>query len=332
MILAFISIILIIIIHEFGHFLAGKLLKVPVYEFSIGMGPLIWSKKGKSETTYSIRCLPIGGFCSFDDGDSTGIQDVALNKEPVWKRIIIFLGGSFFNIISAFIVSIILAGVMGTPVATTTISNIASEQADSFLQANDEIIEIDGINVEKDYPLLKDTLNKTDGTANITVKRNSETVSQEVKLIKSGDSYLLGVNMTVDYQKTGVIGAFSNGIKYALDTSSSILSSLGNLFTGKLKVTDMSGIVGVVSVVGTAVNQNVLNLANYFILLSLNLGIFNLLPIPVLDGSKIIFCIYEAIFKKRVPEKVETNLTFAFAILLIIFTIIITISDIIKIF
>lgn len=327
------SIIIMIAIHEFGHFIAGKMLKVPVYEFAIGMGPVIWSKQGKSETKYSLRAFPIGGFCSFDKGDANGIADMELNKYPAWKRIIIFAAGATLNIISALIVSISLCAFVGMPQNTTEINSIALEEADDFLQPGDIIKEVNGVYVENDYNLMTSTIRSDeDGVISLIVNRNGEDVKSDVKLIKNGDYYAFGVNVNVDYVKSEGFQPIIDGSKYAYLSGISILQSFGNLVTGKVKMSQMSGIIGVVSVVSDAAKDSLLNILSYFVLLSMNLGIFNLLPIPVLDGSKILFCIYEMIFKKRIPEKVEENLTVVFAVLIIGFIIVISVGDVVKIF
>jgi len=327
------SIIIMIAIHEFGHFIAGKMLKVPVYEFAIGMGPVIWSRQGKSETKYSLRAIPIGGFCSFDKGDATGIADMELNKYPAWKRIIIFAAGAALNILSAIIVSVCLCTFIGMPLKSTEINSIALQETDKFFQPNDIIIEINGTNVENNFDLLIATIrNDDDGIVSVLVNRGGENVKSDIKLVKNGDNYALGVNVNVKYVKSKGINSLIDGTEYAYEAGVSILKSLGNIFTGKVKISQMSGIIGVVSVVNDAAKDNILNILSYFVLLSMNLGVFNLLPIPVLDGSKILFCIYEMIFKKRIPEKIEENLTLVFAILLIGFIILISIGDVFKIF
>lgn len=332
-IMIIIALILMITTHEFGHFIAGKLLKVPVYEFAIGMGPAIWSKQGKKETKYSIRILPIGGFCSFDKGDATGIQDMELNKHPVWKRTIIFVAGATLNLLSALIISIFLCGFIGLPKTTTTIANIASENTDPFLEAGDTIVNVNGIDVENNFSLMTESLSlSNDDKAHIIVRRKGELLENDITLIKSGESYLLGINVTSQYIKSRGLSAISDGFKYFLANAVAIFISLWQLITGKVGLNQMSGIVGIVSIVGNATKQNIINLITYYIMLSANLGIFNLLPIPPLDGSKILFCGYESIFKKRVPQKFEETITLIFALIFILFMIFITILDIMKIF
>lgn len=331
-VLGIIIILLIVTIHEFGHFIMGKLFKVPIYEFSIGMGPITWSKKGKSETVYSIRALPIGGFCSFDKGDITGIQDLSLNKQPIWKRIVIFAGGAIFNIISAIIISIGLCLFVGTPQTTTTIESIVSNYADEFLQPGDTITYINGIEVKNDLTKLQEIISNSNGTADITVLRDGEELTSAISLIKNQNSYSIGASISNVYVKSKGISAIKDGFVYAYNIGINVFVSLLSLITGKVSISEMSGIVGAVTVVGNAASQNIVSIFSYFILLSINIGIFNLLPIPVLDGSKILFCIFEAIFKKRIAEKVEEALTLLFAFLLLGLIIFLTISDIIKLF
>lgn len=330
MIISIISIILMIIIHEFGHFLAGKILRVPVYEFSIGMGPKLLQKKGKKETVYSLRAIPIGGFCSFDKGDATGIADLELNKQPIWKRIIIFFAGSFFNIMSAFLISVCLCSFVGMPTASTQICSIPLEEADKSLEEGDIIVEIEGVNVENNYDLFSQMISSSGKSPLMKIKRDNNIIEKNINLIDYDGSYIIGVELKNNFVKSNGINCFSDGFKYTVSVANNILLSLKKLITGNVEISRMSGMVGIVASVSDATKQNILNIFTSFIMLSVNLGIFNLLPIPVLDGSKILLCFYEAIFKKRIPDKLETIVTASFAILLILFMIVITFSDIIK--
>lgn len=327
MIVAFITLIFMILIHEFGHFSIAKMLHVPVYEFAVGMGPKIFSKKGKSETVYSLRCIPVGGFCSFDKSDVTGIQDSALNKQPAWKRILILFGGSGFNLISAFIAAIIVCMAIGLPHATTTIAAIADEKTDSFLMEDDKILAVDDIEV-REYEQLSELLNNSSGKVNITVLRNGEEITSDISLIEYGSEWKMGVQMYAENITSSPKNAINDAFAYCIDTAASIFKSLGGLFSGSIHINDMSGIVGIVSSMSSAAQENIRNILSYFIMISINLGIVNLLPIPVLDGSKIIFCFIEVIFKKKLKEKTEENITLLFAILLIALMLYLTAHDI----
>lgn len=323
------TIIFIIVIHEFGHFIAGKLLHVPVYEFAVGMGPKIVSKKFKSETTYSLRAIPIGGFCSFDTGDITGIQDTALYKQPIWKRIVIYAAGAAMNILTAFIVAIIIVSAIGNQVGTNKIESIADERADSFFQPGDEIVSIGSINVST-YDEISNAVEMSidDGKIQVSVMRNGEQVDGTVQLFEVNGEWKMGVGLLNGYQKS------AHPIKDAANTcvaaGKSVFQALGGLLNGSIKTKDMSGIVGIATTINAGAKYGLMNVLYFFVLLSINIGIFNLLPLPVLDGSKILLSIYEAIFKKRVPEKIEENVTFFFAIAMIVFMVYITFNDVLK--
>lgn len=331
-IVSILVLMLMITIHEFGHFAMAKLTHVPVYEFAVGMGPKIFSKKGKSETTYSLRCIPIGGFCSFDKGDATGIQDTELNKHPIWKRVVILLGGAGFNLISAFIVAVLICLFMGIPGTSTRIYEIADNRADSFLLPEDEIISVNGQKVNEDYSVIENAFEHSNGRANITVLRNGEEVSSEIQLFRIGEDWKMGVNMYPSIHKVAIKDVIPTSFMYCCRLGGSILESLKGLFLGKTEVKDMSGIVGIVTVMGDASKNDIRNLLSYFVMISINLGIVNMLPIPVLDGSKILFCLYEAVFKKKIPEKFESWLTVVFAFLLILLMIYVTVFDVFRIF
>ena len=324
----------IIFLHELGHFLAARMLHVPVFEFAIGMGKTLIKKEWKG-TIYSLRILPIGGFCSFDDGTAESLTDIALNKQPTWKRFFIFFGGPFFNLISALIASFFICAAIGLPVPTTAIANVALKEADPFFREGDIIVEVNGVDVENDFNMMRTIVGtSSDGTAEVKILReeNGETslLEQKINLISSGESYILGLNMQTNFYKSEGVNAFFDGISYWNNCMVETISALVGLFTGATSVKNMSGIVGAVSSLGDAMKQNVLNFASSFVSLSVCLGIFNLLPIPCLDGSKILFSVYEMITKKRIPEKFELIVSFIAMIGLAGFMIFITLLDIQK--
>jgi regulator of sigma E protease len=336
-ILAILALMIMIILHEWGHFIAGRICKTPIHEFSIGMGPLIFQKKGKKETTFSLRAIPLGGYCAFDSGDSTGVVDSSLNKLPIYKRMFIFIMGPLMNVITALIISFGIAMFMGFPSAMPVVDSIVENSAcENILQPNDEILAVNGKEINGDSSLMSQYINETNGeTFHLTILRDEQklTVAITPKFDEASQRYLIGIMQKYKYTTC----TFTESIKYAgtatLDGIVSTYQGLAGMITGKYKMSDMSGVVGIVGLVSEYATPSTFSVfLSLCALISVNLGIMNLLPIPGLDGSKIIFSIYEAIFKKPIPEKVEYYMTMVGFGALILLFIVVTFSDIIKLF
>lgn len=344
-ILAILALAVMIAIHEWGHFIAGKICKIPVYEFSIGMGPALWKHKGKKETVYSIRALPLGGFCSFDSPESlnnaaeNGVTDSALDKVPILQRIFICAAGPFMNILFAFIIVFGLSLFAGETIQTTKIIDFMDNSpAINKIEVNDYIYSIDDTVVYNNRDLLTETINKDakeNGTLKITVLRDDKYIDYDITPIfnKETQSYMLGIYEGNDYKSLPLSKAIPNSFKEIGTYISSVYSGLIGLFSGKYKVNEMSGIVGTVAFMGDyAKTTTIIPFLSLIALISVNLGIMNLLPIPALDGSKILFAIIEAIRKKPINKDVELKLTMTGFAILIGLSVILIISDIIKLF
>lgn len=336
-IISIIAILLMILIHEWGHFIAGRICKVPVYEFAIGFGPKIFSKKGKKETIYSVRAIPLGGFCAFDKEDETGVMDSNLNKQPLLHRLFIFIAGPLMNILTCLIILFIVCFFVGNPTPTTIVdSTYEGYEAHEKLQENDEIISVNGIKLNGDSVLLSKLVNEANGNTIIfEVLRNGKTFTTQItpSFNKETNSYLIGIRK----KQINVTMSFIDSLKATGRTSFNyvigIFDALGGLFSGKYKVSEMSSIVGIVDVMSEyASTTNITMYLSLCAYISINLGIMNLLPIPGLDGSKILFGIIEGITRKKVPEKVETYLILTCMGLLLLLTGYLMIHDIFRIF
>lgn len=337
-IFAILALMVMIILHEWGHFIAGRICKTPIHEFSVGMGPLIFQKKGKKETKFSLRLIPIGGYCAFDANDSTGVVDSSLNKLPVYKRIFIFIAGPLMNVLTAVFVYFSVAMFIGFPTAVPIIASVAEGSASyGILQKGDEIIAIDGKEINGSSTLLSTYVTEAaqNGGGLFTFIRDGEELSAKITPIydSATERYLIGITQQSTYTKI----SFIESVKYSLvATKEAVVNTyegLLGLITGKYKMNDMSGVVGVVTIVSEFATPSMFSMfLTVCALISVNLGMMNLLPIPGLDGSKIIFGIYEMIFKKPIPEKIEYNMTLIGFSLLIILFIVITFNDIMKLF
>ena len=332
----------IIFVHEFGHFIVAKLSKVKVNEFALGMGPQIF-KFGKKETVYSLRLFPIGGFCSMEGEDETSEDGGAFCKKPVWKRIAIVVAGAVMNIILGFVLVTIMLLVSGR-IITTQVAEF-SENAKSHqtgLQAEDQILEVNGMKVFTDMDISYQFQSDSDGVFDMVVKRDGKKVNlNNVTFDKSGD--ILHIDFKVYAQKITVPKLASSTVKTTASYARLIWISLGDLVTGQYKLNDLSGPVGIFDSIGQVVKSEtsdnkidwsalvdkLLFLAAF---MTINVGIFNLLPLPALDGGRLIFLIIEAIRGKPVKPEREGLVHFIGFALLMLLMIVITFSDILRIF
>ena len=335
----------LVTVHEFGHFICAKKSGVHIYEFSIGMGKAIKTFKGKDGIDYSIRMLPIGGYVQmagevYEDDDTKKIpKEKFLCNRPWYQRLIILCAGVFNNFLLAVILLFTIACIWGAPTLKPVVYEVeeGTPAAEAGIQSGDTILKINNKKVTTlDRMQLLLLLKDKDNTYEIQVKHeNGEKETVEVtpnKVEIDGQKVnRFGISTKATIRK-GVGNAFKYSFQKLVSVMDQMLITVGNLFTGKISLNQLSGPVGIYSVVGESRKsgiQNVIYLAAY---LSINLGIMNILPIPALDGGHVLFLFIEMITRKKVNEKVEavaTNIFFALLMLLMIY---ISIHDIIKLF
>lgn len=344
-VIAILAFCVIIIIHELGHFIAAKLCGVQVNEFSLGMGPVLLRKQGK-ETMYSLRAIPIGGFVSMEGENDASDNPRAFNRKPVWQRMIVILAGAIMNLVLGYFVSVGYVCAMDD-VATTTISTFRENSVSSQqLMLNDRIASIDGLPIFTSTDIIYKLQSGGTVTDNgdvefdFVVERNGESVELEnvqFELLRSEN----GINsiyfdFTVYPMDKNVGSVLSEGFRESLSTGRLVMLTLWDLVTGKYGLNDLSGPVGVVDVVSQTVEKGFFEgLADFLYIVSLitiNLGIFNLLPIPALDGGRFLFLVIEAIRRKPMKPEHEGIVHFVGFALLMILVVIVTFNDIVRIF
>ena len=300
--------IVLILIHEFGHFIAAKLMGVRVNEFAVGFGPKLFKKKW-GETTYAVNLIPLGGYCAMEGEDEESADERAFCRKKPWQRFIIVVAGAVFNLLlGVILVAISLAP--GELLGTTTVAKFTEEAVSNQygLAAGDTIIEVDGRRIYTTYDLSYAFSNVDDGKIDIIVKRNGEKVA--LNDVKFETKEYEGINyLQMDFYLYGEKKTVGNYIEHTLKTTVSygrvVWFSLIDLISGKYGISAVSGPVGITATVGSATKQSLANLWPIMALITINLGIFNLLPIPALYGGRLLFIIYEMIFRKKVPEKFE---------------------------
>ena len=322
-----------ILVHELGHFTFAKIFKVAINEFSIGMGPKIFSKKLKDGVQYSLRLFPIGGFVAMEGETEESDNPNSFDKKPAYQRFIIVAAGAVVNIIVAIIIVFFLS-VTSPYFGTTTIASFEGN-VDTYqgLMPNDEIISVENTKVstvdELSYAIMMNGSKPVD----IMVLRDGKEhlVEDVVFPTQEKDGLVYGkMNFKVYGEKKTIGNVIKNTYHTSLSTVKMIWDSIIGLITGKFGFKQISGPVGVTGAMVDVARQGPYSFFFFVSVISMNLGIFNLLPIPALDGGTLLFTAIEMIFRKRVPKKIEDTLKLAAFALLILLVIVVSIKDVIM--
>lgn len=299
--------LLVVMLHEFGHFTVAKLSGIKVNEFSIGMGPKLFQKQ-KGETSYSLRALPIGGYVAMEGEEESSHDPRSFNNAPILKRMAVVLAGAFMNFILAFLAFTIIFSIVGygSNEIDTVIKDSPAEIAG--LKAGDKIVEIDKIKTKDIYDINSLIRDKKDEEINLKINRNGENLNINLKPRYSEENkmYLIGITSKL---KHSFFKSIELGAKRTGEMSLMFLKSLKMIFDGSFKMEYLSGPVGVVQMIGSESSKGFLNFLQILALISVNLGVFNLIPIPALDGGKFLFLLIEALRGKPINEKFEQGLS-----------------------
>lgn len=332
---------LIISVHEFGHFIAAKKSGVYVEEFSLGMGPLIHKfKPKKSETTYSFRLLPIGGYVAMAEKESDEYkieEDRVLENKGFFTKLWVFINGIVFNFILAIVVFFISGLIYGRPIENAKIALVDSNYPayDAGLEVGDEILKVDGKDIDTYYDFTVETNAKTPRKKYIlTIKKTDGSVSDveispKVEKIEGEEYRRFGIGFKTEYLK-GFKNAFIYAFEGMWDTTVKIWDTLVMLFSGDISVKNLSGPVGMYSIIDSAKSSGFINILYILAYLSINVGIINLIPVPVFDGGRILILCIEKLIRAKTSEKLEIILNivgFGIMILLMIF---VTFNDIVR--
>ncbi len=386
-ILAVLVLLLMITIHEAGHYTAGRLLGFGITEFSVGLGPRLFSHKRRSGEIVSVRALPLGGFCAFygeddagsakadrDDGscrdaecpdeaaENDGIPPcektardnasdaeseadeksgtravrakVPFDRQPPWKRIIVLLAGPLFNLLSAFVFSFvyILAVGYSVPVVTELAENPDTGMPyASELREGDVIVAVNGREItflDTAAELMAQI--EPGETAVFTVERDGVRVNADVAKSAEENGGMYGITAVYESRGVDVLHAVGYSFPYTFELSWLVLKSFGMLFTGGVPITDVTGPIGTVATIATYSQTDMRYFLFFLPLIASNLAIFNLLPVPALDGARIVFAVIEQIRRKPVNKKTEGTIHAVGLIVLLAFVIIVDIVGMIA--
>ncbi len=327
---------LIIFVHELGHFLTAKLFKMPVSEFSIGMGPQVFSVDTKN-TAYSFRAIPIGGYVNIEGMEIGSEVENGFSSKPAYQRFIVLFAGVFMNFLMAFILLFAIAKINGRIEYDTNaiigglVKGGANEQ---ILKVDDKILGLDGkkINVWTDISkITKASQNKEEISA--LIERNGKEENITLKLTKDEENNRVVLGISPRYKKIDL--STTESLDFAKNSFNSIftdtIKGFFTLFSGKASLKEISGPVGIFKVVGEVSKFGWVSIISLCVVLSINIGVLNLLPIPALDGGRIIFVFLE-LFGIKINKKWEDKLHKSGMILLLFFILMISVNDVWKLF
>lgn len=343
-ILALAVVMIMIVVHEAGHYMAGKLFKFKINEFSIGFGKALFKKTKANGEVFAIRLIPLGGYCAFEGEDEDNPDNPeAFNNQAWWKRLIVLFSGAFFNFLSAILFSVVLIAVIGVGYNDIKTENIQASQyvvGSETLQVGDTVVAVNGEKCTFFNGSLKGLVSeiRDDTTViTLTVERyeNGEKVKKDIQVTNRKATDVNGVvktdkegkivyelGVTLEYHNYGVGEALLRAIPFACEMAWECIVILGKLVTGQLGLNQLGGTITTISTIATASQANMLNLLLLFPLIAVNLAVFNLVPIPALDGARMVFVLIEGIRRKPINRDLEAKIhtvglfaLFAFAIL-----------------
>lgn len=323
--------LLVVMLHEFGHFTVAKLSGIKVNEFSIGMGPKIYQKQ-KGETFYSLRALPVGGYVAMEGEEENSHDPRAFNNVSIVKRMAVVLAGAFMNFVLAFIAFTLIFSIAGygSSEIEKVISNSPADKAG--IQSGDLIIKINENKVKNIYDINSIISKNQKEEIDFQINREGKILNIKIKPEYSEENqmYLIGITSKLEHS---IIKSICLGADRTLEMSKMLLKSIKIMFSGSFKMEYLSGPVGVVQLIGSESSKGFLNFLQILGLISVNLGVFNLLPIPALDGGKFLFLLIEALRGKPIDEKIEQGLSLIGISLLLSLMIYVTIfNDIGRLF
>lgn len=330
---------LLISIHELGHFSFAKLFKVKINEFSLGMGPAIFKKK-RGETLYALRLLPIGGYVSMEGEDEESQDENAFNRKKVWQKIIIVAAGAIMNLIlGVVIVATVLSmeDLIGTNQILEFHEGALSQQ--TGLKVGDEFLEIDGHRVFSDTDISFLMGRSDDGVFDMVVRRDGKEVELKdvtFKTEKDGKYTFITYDFVILGEETNFLNVLENSFRRSASIGRLVWLSFFDLITGRYGLTDLSGPVGTVNVIADAAagavesKDGLITALTMMAFISINIGVFNLLPLPALDGGRLFFLVIEGIRRKPLNPKYEGYVHGAGLALLLLLMLVVTFNDIVT--
>ena len=315
--------------HELGHFIAAKRVGVKVNEFAFGMGPSLWKKQGK-ETLYSIRLFPIGGYCAMEGEDDDCDSPRAFGNKKPWQKILVLAAGSFMNVLCAILIMIIVVGFLGFTTTTIDMVDEGSPAQEANVLPGDVIVQIDEMQIET-WNDVSVAFNSALGkTSTVIVERDGNLEELKITPELSEDGrYLVGVTCEVSHNPAKAV---VEGTVATWNMTKSLFVAIGQIFTGSVGVDNLSGPVGMVQMVNETTTYGIWYYGFLTAMICMNLAIVNMLPLPALDGGRIIFVLVTMFTGKEVSPRVEGTIHFIGIVLLLGLMVYVSFNDVIRIF
>lgn len=318
---------LLIFVHELGHFTAAKSVGIKVNEFSLGMGPSLLSFT-RGDTKYSLRALPIGGFVKMEGEDEDSNDPRAFNRKNPFQRALVLIAGSFMNLITTVVLITIMALSIG--MASTVIDQVSEgfPAEDAGIRVGDRIVKIDGKDVDEWSDVTRILSAVDEDRVTISVKRADEEIDLISGITTNEEGRkVIGITSRIEHSpgksfKAGVIGTW--------EWTKEMFNYLKQLFTGKGSMDDLVGPVGIVSIINDQAKMGIFYIINLTALISLNLAIVNMLPLPALDGGRLLFLVARQITGRRITDSMEEKIHFAGLMLLFALMVYLVIHDVNK--
>lgn len=321
---------ILVMVHEFGHYGVGRLLGFTILEYAVGMGPTLL-KKEKNGIIYSLRAFPIGGMCRFYGEDQEVKDERCFNAQPAWKRILVVLAGPVMNLIFAVLLAIVSLAIWGDFVPSVAeLSGESYPAAVGGIQPGDVIVAIDG----KTVPSYSDTVDmilavKADHCT-VTVSRDGKLVDcylQDIYNAESGKNFI-GISIAATRQHFGFFDTIGRSFTYVWGLVRQTFGFFGNLFRGQVSSTDVAGPVGTIAIISQAVRYGMETILQIGIIINISLAIFNILPIPALDGGRTVFLLIELVRDKPIDPEKEAMVHFVGLMALFVLILFLTYNDI----
>ena len=326
---------ILIIAHEFGHFIAARLCGIDVVEFSMGMGPLLLKKKDRKGTQFSVRLLPIGGYCQFRGEDEAGDDPRAFGRQKVWKRFVTVLSGPAMNFLIAVLVIVVYLSAMGIQTIVPKAAQLEENAMQAGMMIGDEIIAVNGDAVT-DTNMIAEAIGASGGNpVEIAVRRGGQELTLMIEPFydEAENRYRIGITFDQERRRISLLESVPFSISYNIESVKMIVDTLRNLIFKGEGADQVTGVVGTVYVIQDVTRQGGVDIyLSLLAMISVNLGVMNLLPIPGLDGSRLLFLAVEAVRRKPVKPEIEGAIHAAGFVLLMALTVLLTYQDVLRFF
>ncbi|MBQ3423920.1 MAG: site-2 protease family protein [Clostridia bacterium] len=338
--LAIVMLGIIVTVHEFGHYCVGRLCGIGIVEFSVGFGPRLlgWERKG---IQYSLRAIPLGGYCAFVGEDESNDDPRAMNNQPLWKRFLTVLAGPFMNFVLAFVVCAIMLNTYYIaetyPVVNQVVEGMPA--AEAGLLPGDRILSVNGTQISNDTAGVNQMIRVIQSgdltqSIDLTVDRGGKQLAFSISAVPvqqedgQPDRYQIGI--VFSSRTFNFVESLREAGSYMVETTGMMIDSLKNLIFKGEGLEDTAGTVGIIALVAQQAREGMYMVLWLMFIISLNLGIMNLLPIPALDGGRLLFLIVEAIRRKPIPPEKEGTVHAVGMVLLLGLFLLLTYHDIVR--